>query len=419
MFKKFIATTFLIVFSTVLITKIVPMGFPVFAQEEQEEQEEDLEELTDEIEELEEKVAELQGQEKTLQNEIAYYDGQINLTQLRIQNAIAEINKRTEILGNLKEDIGELEYRIEEMSESIDYQEEILDERMRARYKSQSLSPVLYMLNSDSFSNAIRRVKYLKTLQYNDQKLLDEMRRAKDAYNQQKGILETKKDETEELKQKVENEKASLVAYRATLDNQKIAKQSLLEQTRNDEARYQELLAEARRELSQIVQAASALQGTEPKNVDEGEIIGIQGNTGYSFGDHLHFGVYKYDDIDDIAGGWDWYNSNTVDPEDVLENKSVFWNTGCSAAGNRNTGNGDWEWPMSNITISQGYGDTCWTWMYNGKPHPAYDMYGAGGSVVKAVADGKAYFCRNCLGDGGNGVFIFHDDYMTLYWHLQ
>jgi murein DD-endopeptidase MepM/ murein hydrolase activator NlpD len=47
-------------------------------------------------------------------------------------------------------------------------------------------------------------------------------------------------------------------------------------------------------------------------------------------------------------------------------------------------------------------------------------MVGIGSIDVKAVDDGEAYFCRNCLGDGGNGVFIFHDgDYMTLYWHLK
>lgn len=384
------------------------------------EEDEDAEELADEIKELEEKIEELQGAEKTLQNEIAYFNSQINLIQLKIQNAVAEITKRTNILENLKDDISELEFRIEKMSESIDYQEDVLDERMRARYKTQSLSPALLLLHSTSFSDVIRRVKYLKTLQYNDQKLLDEMKKAKDAYNQQKDLFEEKKAQTEEIKQNVEAERANLVAYRVDLDDQKAAKQDLLEKTQNDEAKFQKMLEDAKRELAQIVNAASVLQSTEPGDVDKGDIVGIQGNTGYSFGDHLHFGVYKYDNIDDIAG-WDWYNSNSVDPEDVLEEKKVYWNTGCSNPGYKNFGDGDWEWPMSSPVVSQDYGHTCYSdTYYGGKDHPAIDMYGNVGAPIKAVEDGKAYFCRNCLGDGGNGVFIFHDNgYMTLYWHLQ
>jgi murein DD-endopeptidase MepM/ murein hydrolase activator NlpD len=125
----------------------------------------------------------------------------------------------------------------------------------------------------------------------------------------------------------------------------------------------------------------------------------------------------SFDEID----GWNWYYSNYVDPAKKLKNKSVYWNDGCSSSGNKSTGSGDWSWPLSNPTISQGFGVTCWSGIYyGGKPHPAFDMYGAYSSPVYAVADGKAYSCRNCLGDGANGVFIFHDGgYMTIYWHLK
>jgi murein DD-endopeptidase MepM/ murein hydrolase activator NlpD len=78
-------------------------------------------------------------------------------------------------------------------------------------------------------------------------------------------------------------------------------------------------------------------------------------------------------------------------------------------------------WPMSSIKVTQNFGsNTCYNYMYGGKAHPALDLVGVGDLSVRAVADGQGYFCRNCLGDGGNGVFIFHSDgYMTLYWHLK
>ena len=76
---------------------------------------------------------------------------------------------------------------------------------------------------------------------------------------------------------------------------------------------------------------------------------------------------------------------------------------------------------MSNPRITQNYGSqTCYNWLYGGKVHPGLDMVGMGDISIRSVQDGKAYFCRNCLGDGGNGVFIFHDDdKMSVYWHLK
>ncbi len=102
----------------------------------------------------------------------------------------------------------------------------------------------------------------------------------------------------------------------------------------------------------------------------------------------------------------------------------MYWGTGCyrDPGGSTKSGNGDdWEWPMSSPRITQNYGsNTCYNWMYGGRVHPALDLVGSGDISVRAVDDGEAFFCRNCLGDGGNGVFIFHsNDMMTVYWHLR
>ena len=108
----------------------------------------------------------------------------------------------------------------------------------------------------------------------------------------------------------------------------------------------------------------------------------------------------------------------------MLESQSVNWDTGCGGdpSGSSSTGNGSFIWPMSTsgLKITQGYGNTCYSWMYKGNPHPAYDIVNNGDIVVRAVDDGKAYSCRNCTGDGANGVFLFHPNgKMSLYWHLQ
>ncbi len=428
----FISIT-LVVFGTEFVAHV-----PVFAEtsvpeywlprvggegdEEEEEEDADsqrLSELEKEIAELEGKVADLQNQGASLQKEIDSLDSQIALTELRIEQSIAQIAKKEREIAKLGADIDDLKLRIDKLKDSISYQADVLAERMRSRYKARESSPVVVLFGSTTVNTLIQKTKYLEVMEHQDLKLLDEMNATKDAYGTQKTLFEDKKDEEQTLKAQLEVEKTNLETYEADLETKKSEKRNLLEKTQNDEAKYQQQLEEAQRELNQMLSAVSVLIGTEPKDVEKGEVIGLQGNTGYSFGEHLHFGVYRYGSFEDISG-WNWYYANYVDPSKKLKEKQVYWNDGCSGAGNRDVGDGDWKWPIDNPTISQGFGHTCWSYLYGGNVHPAYDMYGSTGAPVYAVDDGRAYFCRNCLGDGGNGVFIFHDDdYMTVYWHLR
>lgn len=385
----------------------------------------DVEELEEKIEKYEKKINELQGRASTLANEIEYMNSQIGLTELKIQNSIAKIAKTEKEIQKLAGDIEDLKVRIVKLEKSIDYQKEVLSARIRERYKSRDENAMVVLFGSVTLETMVQKVEYLKAMERYDNKLLVEMGDTKARYDMQKNLFEQKKEEEEKLKSQLLNEKASLDVYKGQLDAQKEDKKRLLESTQNDEAKYQGLLEDALRELRQIQGAASVVirQGNAV-DVEKDEVIGTMGSSGNSTGPHLHFGVYKYsvDDFQDHES-WSWYYSNYVNPLDKLESKTVYWGTGCSndPSGSRESGKGDWNWPMSSVTVTQNYGSkTCYNWMYGGKPHPALDLVGRGDISVRAVEDGEAYFCRNCLGDGGNGVFIFHDDdYMTVYWHLR
>ena len=416
---KYLVSTFLIGVAIVVVFPLILRVSNVHAQDSTVSKDE-LESLEEKIKKYEKKINDLQGRADTLSNEIEYMDSQISLTQLRIQSSTSKIQKAQREINELSKGIDDLKVRIDKLQSSIEYQKKVLGSRLRERYKTGEDSPILILFGASTITQLVQKAEYLRVMELQDNRLMAEMSQTKDAFGKQKQLFEDKKAEEEDLKKQLVAEKANLDAYKVTLQEQQDEKKRLLDATQNDEEKYQKLLAEAKRELDQILGAVGVLKNQSSKKVKKGQAIGTQGNTGYSFGAHLHFGVYKYSSFTEIDG-WNWYYSNYVDPSKVLESKTVYWNTGCESAKYRKVGSGNWDWPLASPTVSQGFGRTCWSKVYyGGKVHPAYDMYGSSGSPVFAVADGNAYFCRNCLNDGGNGVFIFHNGgYMTVYWHLR
>lgn len=352
-----------------------------------------------------------QSKKATFTSAISVLNGEISIQQLQIQQTLTEINQ-------LETQITDLSNRIEGLNVSLDRLTTIMMERVRNQYKKGKISPFAMMADATSFNDLVSQHKYVSAA---SKQTVDAMQRAenqKQVYDEQKNLKEVKQKE-------VEAKRLQLQGQQNDLNSKKAEQQKLLSETQGNEKKFQQIIAQAQKELSQIQNAASTVirVGNEVQ-VRRGEVIGTMGSSGNSTGAHLHFSAYRYS-FEQFAntGSWGWYYSNHLDPLTKLKPKDILWATGCGndPNGTQNSGSGDWEWPMSTIRVTQNYGsNTCYNYMYGGRAHPALDLVGSGDISVKAVADGDAYFCRNCLGDGANGVFIFHDDnYMTVYWHLR
>lgn len=347
---------------------------------------------------LEETLRTIQSQKVTLSNTIALINGRVAIQELQIQRTEAELIR-------LEREVLELSDRINGLNVSLDRLSEMLVERIQHQYKALRNSSLASALQADTLAQAVVRSSYVKET---GERTADAMERAESQrieYDAQKSIKEEKQAE-------VEQKQAQLQSEQQVLTKQRAEQQFLFSETKNNEQKFQELLAKTLAEIDAI-QSIIAGKGTETNGgeVQEGNRIAsiIQGASTCSTGTHLHFEVVK--------------DKINRDPAGYLKNVSVTWNN--SPDGAFGLG-GDWIWPVNDpVRITQGYGMTYYARVrraYGGAPHTGIDMVSLGGdATVKAVKSGTLYRGSIKCGNGQlRYVKVDHNDgYSTYYLHVN
>lgn len=356
-----------------------------------------LRDLHQKIQEYEQKIEALQGEQRTLASTISYLNNKIQLTATQI----AATEQELEIL--VKE-IASLSGKIEILDKSISDVSTILSSRIEATYKRGKIKSVYLFFSSQGFSEFLSRIQYLKVAQLHDRQLLFEMQESKMNYDSQKQLKEEKQAEQERLQKQ-------LISQKVALARQKEEKAVLLEKTKNDEQRYQEMLTAAQAEM-EAIQSIIAGQGeeTEVGDINEGERIAsiIVGPSACSTGTHLHFEI--------SAGG------AHANPANYFKNVSIIWDNDPDGQFGFS---GGWNWPINEtVRITQGYGMTYWAkigW-YGGESHTGIDVVSESNNNVKAVKNGVLY--RGSIACGGGTLRYVKVDHQdsdidTYYVHVN
>ncbi len=378
LFEKFLLLI-ISISSAFLIISFLPNNLGISAEEP----EDRLKRISEEIQQYQSEIDRLKSQAATLSNQIAQYDAQIRLTTLKI----SQTEEKILLLGG----------RIDQLEGSLEALSSAFASRVVYTYKMARFNePLLLLITAADLSDAVSSFHYLQKIQEADRDLLVRLEKAQVEYKDEKV-------DQEDLKVELDSQKA-------TLSTQKLAKANLLEVTRNDEKRYQELLEKARAELAAI-QAIIAGRGDETKvrEVNEGEKIASILTYGpnlfaCSTGPHLHFEVAK-----------DKAHQN---PFSFLASKSLEWDNFDPPQ----NGSGSWNWPLNDpIRITQGYGQTSYSSIYAGGVHTGVDMTNDDNREVKTVKKGTLYRGGiSCRGGTLQYVRVQQDDgYDVYYLHVN
>ncbi len=187
------------------------------------------------IKEYEQKLVDIRNQKNTLSSQIQQMDTQISLTELQVQRSeqkIIETQSEIEKLGS----------RIDNLDTSLNTLSKLLLKQIARGYKTRSISLIELLFEAKDINELTNKIKYQRSTQNNNQKLLVQVQEAKSSYEEQKVIREQKKQELNQLITNLNNQKASLKTQQAQ-------KEQLLAETNNDETTYQQLLTQAEAQL--------------------------------------------------------------------------------------------------------------------------------------------------------------------------
>lgn len=340
----------------------------------------DLNNIGNQLNNANSRLNKIQADRKSLQGEVAYFDGQISDVQTQINAIDAEMTK-------IQNEIKDTEAKISKAEADLKKAREQLSEIMRVIYEEGQISNIELIVKSKSFSEFINRSEYFETMNL-------KIKETSDKVVNLKNELETKKKSLEENKKKQEELKKQQLAQRQTLDGQRSSKQTLLNATKGNEAEYQALVKRLQSEYyaaQAAVWAGSGGSYVSLGHVNRGDVVGYQGNSGFSTGPHLHFEVR-------IGGG--------------IVNPAGYISSGAIAH------------PMPGAYVTQGFGE--WPELYGPGGHPGIDYSLGYGAAVHAADSGE--IIKRVTGYGntypnqfiyGNYVMIQHPSGMiTLYGHL-
>ncbi len=352
-----------------------------FAQPNQEELERKKEKLLKEIQEKEAQLQSVRSKEKSVGKLLQIQKEKIGLKQTLINTT----EKQAKLLSN---NIYLNQREVNKLNKELKVLKEDYAEMIVKSYKSRSTqSRAMFLLSSEDFSQAYKRLQYMK--QYTSYRKMqgEEIKRKTTELNDYNAKLSGQKTEKEKLLAEQEKQRQELVKEK--LDQEKIAnslkkdkKQITAEikkkqqETKRIDAQIQKLIRDAIAEANRKAAAANAK--ANPKTTTAAETKAIESST-----------------------------------------KIVLTPEGKLISDNFKANKGRLPWPVAKGAITLGYGN---------QSHPVYKSLAVHNSGIEITtesgADARAVFAGEVtkiliISPLNKAVCVQHGDYFTVYQNLS
>jgi peptidoglycan hydrolase CwlO-like protein len=382
---------------------------------------------------LQRQLEEEEYEQLTLEEKITYINNRILSTENSIKELEVEIAALNIEIGLLEESVNEKEENIAVLGQEINTLQDAVNKRVAESYKYSFVGPLELFLDTKSLSSILRKTKYLIETRNQDRLYLEEFSNKSEILKEEEATLSEEKAEIQYKRNSIDENRIELAKTKQDLDAQKAVRESLLAESKAKEAR---LLAEYQANLKKVADLDKAIinyiNTHESEIIDEGWVttampIGRMGNTGWSDGAHLHFGLnsgkkypglgYFYSDIDIFARGYLIKGPNSFlkwGPPCDWEGPCPWWSPIIYA--------GSVRVPLSGayilMTQDDHQGHAIDLVSYSQNAWGEHGEYKNDGAPVYPIMDGQLY--KGVDGYGGKYAVVHHSNgLVSVYLHLQ
>lgn len=333
-----------------------------------------------------------QNQINQLKSENADSHAHVNALRIRANDLQSAIDKLQDRINQLQAQIRENEAKSNALREEIRLaeielarQKDVLGQSIRAMYTEGQISMIEMLATSKDLSQFVDKQQYREVVRDKIKSQVDKITALRLQLSQQREQIEQLIKEDKELEEEIGAQRAE--------------QNRLLNLNQSEQAAFNSQIKENNKKINDLIQAQNALARRLAGGVfvslgpvQQGEVIGTVGNTGFSDGAHLHLEARS-------SGG------GLINPNSKLNG-------------------GGWTYPVTPVRVTQQY--NVYNPVYISDRHPGIDFGGAG-LPVKAVADGQI-ISRGCSADSsffnrsnayGYAVVIQHNDgTFSVYAHM-
>lgn len=331
-----------------------------------------------ELKQLQEAAKKAKVQQKQAEDNKQQAQHYVNKNEDFLQQVMQQMDKVSKELAqisvkihNTEENLRQTEGQLEETKNRIEERSKWLDSRVRLMYTDGNVSYLDVLLSSTSFTDFLERADSLQAIANQDQVLLNEHKKDKELFENQKNQLE--KDFTE-----IKSLYAQAESRRSILEEKEIEKQQLIEKYNAEIDESDEISEEQEALLVELAMKRAALEKEKNK------LKAAQ--------------IYTYKNNKKSGSG-----------------KSSV----ASSSGGFSGNGGSMGLPVSGARLSSNYGTRVHPISGKVKKHTGVDLAAPQGTDIHAAAGGVVIVAEWWSGYGNTVVIDHGNNIWTLYGHIR